>query len=112
MMFPFNWRLLQLGWRILFFEFQKTGPYKPDPKQDASWNRGAFLVLSLGHCDMCHTPMYYLLSQKFVLGAPIHKYHLAGGFVNGFYAPNITGQRMKNVTEEQLANVFLKKISC
>ncbi len=108
MMFPFNWRLLQLGWRILFFEFQKTGPYKPDPKQDQSWNRGAYLVLGLGHCDMCHTPMYYLLSPKFVLGAPIRKYHLAGGFVNGFYAPDISGARMKNITEEQLANVFKK----
>jgi cytochrome c5 len=57
---------------------------------------------------MCHTPMYYLLSKKFVLGAPIRKYHLAGGFVNGFYAPNITGERMKNVTVDQLAQVFLE----
>jgi mono/diheme cytochrome c family protein len=35
MMFPFNWRFLQLGWRLMFFEFQKTGPYKPDPNQRA-----------------------------------------------------------------------------
>jgi len=108
MMFPFNWRFLQLGWRLMFFEFQKTGPYKPNPKQSEAWNRGAYLVLSLGHCDMCHTPMYYLLSKKLVLGAPISKYHLAGGFVNGFYAPNITGERMKNFSADQLANVFLR----
>jgi cytochrome c5 len=108
MMFPFNWRFLQLGWRLMFFEFQKTGPYKPDTKKDASWNRGAYLVLSLGHCDMCHTSMYYLLSKKLVLGAPIQKYHLAGGFVNNFYAPNITGSRMKNFSESQLSNVFLQ----
>lgn len=107
MMFPFNWRFLQLGWRLMFFEFQKTGPYQPEPHHDASWNRGAYLVLSLGHCDMCHTPMYYMLSKKFVLGAPIRKYHLAGGFVNGFYAPNITSSRMQDVSVEQLANVFL-----
>ncbi len=30
MMFPFNWRFLQLGWRILFFNFKKTGPYHLD----------------------------------------------------------------------------------
>ncbi len=108
MMFPFNWRFLQLGWRLMFFEFQKTGPYKLDLTQNTSWNRGAYLVLGLGHCDMCHTPMYYLLSKKFVLGAPIGKYHLAGGFVNGFYAPNITSTRMQEVTENQLAEVFLK----
>ncbi|MBS0349840.1 MAG: cytochrome c5 family protein [Proteobacteria bacterium] len=106
MMFPFNWRFLQLGWRLMFFEFQKTGPYQPDPRHDASWNRGAYLVLGLAHCDMCHTSMYYLLSKKFVLGAPIKKYHLTGGFVNGFYAPNISGSRMKDVTVEQLSNVF------
>lgn len=108
MMFPFNWRFLQLGWRMLFFEFQKTGAYQPDPKHDVAWNRGAYLVLSLGHCDMCHTPMYYLVSKKFVLGAPIRKYHLAGGFVNGFYAPNITSERMKKFTAEQLSSVFFK----
>lgn len=107
MMFPFNWRFLQLGWRLMFFEFQKTGAYQAEPNRDAAWNRGAYLVLGLGHCDMCHTPMYYLLSKKFVLGAPIKKYHLAGGFVNGFYAPNITGSRMKDVSVAQLADVFL-----
>ncbi len=107
MMFPFNWRFLQLGWRLMFFEFQKTGPYKSNPAHDVAWNRGAYLVLSLGHCDMCHTPMYYMLSKKFVLGAPIKKYHLAGGFVNGFYAPNISGSRMQDVSVNQLADVFL-----
>lgn len=107
MMFPFNIRLLQLGWRLMFFEFQKTGPYQPDSHHDAAWNRGAYLVLSLGHCDMCHTPSYYLLSKKLVLGAPIRKYHLAGGFVNGFYAPDITSDRMKNVSVSQLTDVFL-----
>jgi cytochrome c5 len=107
MMFPFNWRFLQLGWRLMFFEFQKTGPYKQDSRYDAGWNRGAYLVQGLAHCDMCHTPMYYLLSKKFVLGAPIEKYHLTGGFVNNFYAPNISGSRMKDVSVEQLSNVFL-----
>lgn len=107
MMFPFNWRFLQLGWRLMFFEFQKSGAYQPNPQHDDSWNRGAYLVLSLGHCDMCHTSMYYLLSKKFVLGAPIQKYHLTGGFVNGFYAPNISASRMQDVTVDQLANVFL-----
>ena len=92
----------------MFFEFQKTGAYKSDSNQSPVWNRGAYLVLGLGHCDMCHTPMYYLLSKKFVLGAPICKYHLAGGFVNGFYAPNITSSRMQDVTVDQLADVFKK----
>lgn len=107
MMFPFNWRFLQLGWRLMFFEFQKTGAYQSDPNHDASWNRGAYLVQGLAHCSMCHTPMYYMGSKKLVLGAPIKKYFLAGGFVNGFYAPDITGDRMKNISTSQLADVFL-----
>lgn len=106
MMFPFNWRFLQLGWRLMFFEFQKTGPYKPDPHHDAAWNRGNYIVNSYAHCGMCHTPMYYLVSKQLVLGAPIRKYHLAGGFVNGFYAPNITASRMKDVSVQQLTDVF------
>lgn len=106
--FPFNWRFLQLGWRMMFFQFQKTGPYKPNPNKSAAWNRGNYLVNGLGHCGMCHTPSYYLLSKKYPLGAPIKKYALAGTMVDGFYAPNITSTLLKNTPLEEFANVFLK----
>lgn len=51
--FPFGWRFLMLGWKILFFEsgeFQKVDG-KPD-----SWNRGAYLAEAQSHCGECHTP--------------------------------------------------------
>jgi mono/diheme cytochrome c family protein len=51
--FPFSWRWLQTFWRWLNFS---PGPYIPDPARSASWNRGAYLVLALGHCAECHTP--------------------------------------------------------
>lgn len=51
--FPFSWRFLQLGWRMLFFE---RGPFKPDPAKPAAWNRGAYLALGVLHCGECHTP--------------------------------------------------------
>lgn len=108
MMFPFNWRFLQLGWRILFFETQKTGPYNPDPKQSDAWNRGNYLVNGLGHCGMCHTPSYYLLSEKYSLAAPMRKYDFTGNMVQGFYAPNITSALLKNVTVDEFAKVFLE----
>ena len=51
--FPFNIRLLQIGWRMLFFD---KGVYQPDNQQNAIWNRGGYLVQALSHCSECHTP--------------------------------------------------------
>jgi len=106
--FPFNWRFLQIGWRLLFFTFHKKGPYRYNPKESQAWNRGYYLVNGLAHCGMCHTPSYYLIWKKFPLAAPIQKYALTGNMVQGFYAPNITSTLLKNVSLKELANVFLK----
>jgi len=106
MVFPFNWRFLQSGWRLLFFYPTKTGPYQPDLKQSASWNRGAYLVQGLGHCAMCHTPSYYIISEKFSLGAPMEKYNLTGAKIQGYLAPNITKTNLEKVPIEQLIKVF------
>jgi mono/diheme cytochrome c family protein len=51
--FPFSWRFLQFGWRMMFF---REGPFRPDPAHDAAYNRGAYLVTALSHCGECHTP--------------------------------------------------------
>ncbi len=107
MIFPFNLRFLQSGWRLLFFDFNR-GEYKADPRKPADWNRGAYLVQGLAHCAMCHTPMYYLLNDNLVLGAPIKKYNLAGGFVDGYASPNISARRLADVPNEKIVNVFLK----
>lgn len=106
MVWPFNWRFLQSGWRLLFFLPQKTGPYQYNPKQSAAWNRGAYLVEGLGHCAMCHTPSYYIFSKKFPLGAPIQKYNLTGAPIQGYLAPNITKANLANVPDEELLKVF------
>ena len=65
---PFRWRFLQLGWRLLFFNFQRAR-FLPDPAQSEQWNRGAYLVQGLGHCGMCHTPINFL-------GAPESEYSM------------------------------------
>ena len=64
MVWPFNFRFLQSGWRLLFFLPGKTGSYQYDTQQSDAWNRGKYLVDGLGHCAMCHTPSYYMLSKK------------------------------------------------
>ena len=51
--FPFNVRLGQFFWKLLFFE---RGPYKTDAAKSAQWNRGAYLARAVVHCGECHTP--------------------------------------------------------
>ena len=98
--FPFSWRFLQVGWRILFFDFRHHG-FKYDPTKSQAWNRGAYIVNGLGHCGMCHTPI-----DK--LGGPKNEYFLRGNFVGGYYAPDITGDALKHYTVQDVASVFLK----
>src|ERR1700730_15465452 len=55
--FPFSWRFLQTGWKLLFFV---RGPFDPEPERSAAYNRGAYLVTALAHCGECHTPRNFL----------------------------------------------------
>ncbi len=55
--FPFSWRFLQTGWKLLFFT---PGPFQPAPERSAAYNRGAYLVTALAHCGECHTPRNFL----------------------------------------------------
>jgi len=55
--FPFAWRFLQTGWKLLFFT---PGPFQPAPDRSVAYNRGAYLVTALAHCGECHTPRNFL----------------------------------------------------
>lgn len=79
--FPFNIRASMRVWNMLYFN---QGDYKPDAKKPAEWNRGAFLVDGPGHCGACHTP-------KTFLGGDKTDEYLRGGFLQGWSAPDITG---------------------
>ncbi len=46
-------RIVAWFWKLLFFE---PGEFTADPQQEPQWNRGAYLVNALAHCDECHTP--------------------------------------------------------
>jgi mono/diheme cytochrome c family protein len=80
--FPFSWRLLQTGWKLLFFS---PGRFQPIPDRSASYNRGAYLVTALAHCGECHTP-------RNILGATRSGWRLAGtpDGPDGQLVPNIT----------------------
>ncbi|MEJ8812818.1 cytochrome c [Variovorax ureilyticus] len=83
--FPFNNRDLLIGWRTLYF---KEGEFVPDPKQNAEWNRGAYLVQGLGHCAMCHTAIN-------ALGGSSESKAFEGGMIpnQNWYAPSLTSNR-------------------
>ncbi|UFN50293.1 cytochrome c [Roseomonas sp. OT10] len=78
--FPLDIRLAMLGWNTLFFTPEE---FRPDPQRSAEYNRGAYLVEGLGHCGACHTP-------KNFLGADSGGQALAGGELQGWYAPALT----------------------
>lgn len=78
--FPFNVRPLLAGWNALFPQPREI---KPDAAKSEKWNRGAYLVESLGHCSACHSP-------RNALGAELRDAYLAGGFAEGWEAPPLT----------------------
>ncbi|WP_256737462.1 c-type cytochrome [Pseudomonas sp. dw_358] len=98
--FPFNIRLMMMGWNLLFFD--KT-PFVPVASATAQINRGAYLVQGLGHCAACHTPKNFLGGDK---GGAF----LQGGDLAGWHAPEITNNRYVGVggwTPEQIVQ-YLK----
>ncbi len=76
--FPLNIRLLQAGWKLLFFS---PGRYEPDPTKDEMWNRGAYLAEGVAHCGACHTPRN-AVGAELKASAPY-----AGAAVDDWFAP-------------------------
>jgi nicotinate dehydrogenase subunit B len=76
--FPYSIRAMMAGWNALFL---KAEPFKYVETRDAQWNRGAYLVETLGHCSACHTGRNALGAEK--SGSA----RLSGGFADGWEAP-------------------------
>ena len=74
--FPFDYRFLITGWKLLFL---RPAAFHPDPVRSAQWNRGAYLVQGLAHCGACHTPRNFL-------GAEESGQAFAGGEAQDWYA--------------------------
>lgn len=81
MRWPLGTQAALWAWRTLFFQPET---FKPEPTQSAAWNRGAYLVHSLGHCASCHTP-------RNALGATQNSKSLSGGMVavQNWYASSL-----------------------
>jgi mono/diheme cytochrome c family protein len=85
--FPFDVREGLVTWNDLNF---RPGVFKPDPAKTPEWNRGAYIVTGLEHCGLCHTP-------KTVSGGDKNSDDLQGAALEGWYAPNITGDKRTGV---------------
>src|SRR6195256_134074 len=93
--FPFKLRRNVGIWKLLFMDGK---PFTPDSARSAQWNRGAYLVNSLGHCAECHSPRNFLggivASQRFA-GGPNPE---GEGWV-----PNITQKGLGDWSEKDIA---------
>lgn len=92
--FPFNIRRNVGIWKLMFFDRK---PFAPDSAHSAQWNRGAYLVNSLGHCAECHSPRNFL-------GGIISAQRFAGG-------PNPEGEGwVPNITPKGLSDWSAKDV--
>jgi mono/diheme cytochrome c family protein len=93
--FPFNIRRNVGIWKLLFMDGK---PFAPDATRSAQWNRGAYLVNSLGHCAECHSPRNFL-------GGIIAAQRFAGGPdpEGEGWVPNITQKGIGDWSEKDIA---------
>ena len=82
--FPYNERSTLSVWRSMYF---KGGMYQIDSSRSASWNRGAYLVQGLGHCNECH-------AARGAWGGLDGNATLSGGQIpeQDWYAPDLSAQ--------------------
>ncbi len=85
--FPLNIRFAMVFWNGLNFT---PGRFQPNKEKSVEWNRGAYIVQGPGHCGTCHTP-------KTILGADKSSAPLQGGLLQGWFAPNLTGDTRKGL---------------
>ena len=89
--FPYGFQASLAVWRALFFE---PGAFQPDATKSAEWNRGAYLVRGLGHCNACH-------ASRNLFGATGGSLELGGGLIpmQNWYAPSLASSREAGVAD-------------
>jgi mono/diheme cytochrome c family protein len=96
--FPFGWRPLLFGWRMLFF---REGPLTPVAGESDEWNRGRYLAEAVVHCQECHTPRNFL-------GALDRRHSYAGNphGPDGQDAPDITPDKKDGIGDWKLDDLI------
>lgn len=99
--FPFNQR-----WTLWFWTaaFATQEPFKARPGRNNQWNRGAYLVQTLGHCGACHTPRGLAYQEKAY--SETSPDYLSGAVVDNWFAGNLTGNQASGLgrwTENEIS---------
>ena len=89
MHFPYNQRWALGMWKMMFFT---EGRFAADKSKPAQWNRGAYLVQALTHCDACHAPRNFLGAEAsdFVMSGGEYTAAVPGGEQRVWSTPNLT----------------------
>jgi mono/diheme cytochrome c family protein len=89
--FPYNLQASLAVWRALFFT---PAAYEPVVERSVQWNRGAYLVRSLGHCAACHSP-------RNAFGATRDSLEFSGGLIpmQNWYAPSLASSAEAGVAD-------------
>jgi cytochrome c5 len=97
--FPLNiWGFRTLIWLWNVFGFENKPNLLPR-NTDVALQIGAYITNGLGHCGMCHT-------NRDSFGIPKRENYLAGAFIGGFWAPNITQQGLRETEIPEVEKVF------
>jgi mono/diheme cytochrome c family protein len=94
---PYSTQAALAVWRALYF---RPGVHEDEPARTAEWNRGAYLVRGLGHCNACHGP-------RNALGANSDMMDLSGGLIpmQNWYAPSLTSPAQAGVGDWEPAEI-------
>ena len=89
MSFPANQRWALGVWKTLFFD---QGRFEANTSKPEEWNRGAYLVESLGHCSACHSPRNFMGAEKssMVMTGGEYTDKVPTGEIRAWSAPNLT----------------------
>jgi mono/diheme cytochrome c family protein len=100
---PFDVRRSIGLWKLVFFD---RSPIDADPSQSPEWNRGRYLVESVGHCAECHSTRNYFQAiepnTRFA-GGP-HPSEVG-------YVPNITPAGIGSWSQSEISETLKTGIS-
>ncbi|MDP9108372.1 MAG: cytochrome c [Pseudomonadota bacterium] len=98
--FPFNQRWLLYFWDAAFVQH---AVFKPHDDRSVEWNRGAYLVRTLGHCGACHTPRGIAYQERgYDESSPLF---LTGAVVDHWYSVNLNGDRAAGLGRRSAADI-------